>query len=318
MSPTLFSPRTFVSSFAASYPNIGAYTVIPYSNGYLLDLPFHLDRLESSLHYLDQINRGKASSPVDEPTTTTSFREAFRKKVNSKVLDSAISSGTLTICVAKRQNDYVIDTLCSKRKPYKLNEPFYHTTEFVDVCFVECHRKYPMIKYCDWTRERKLLEEKNTNAVHEIVMFHRSEGSKPPQYELTEGLISNIFAINENGNFVSPPLSQVLEGSMRRIIMACLQNQLEVCLEEPILLSNLSRLKGMFLVSSTKDLIPVRGVFSSDGKLVKEFAESCYTSSKKLMLLRSDLRLVLDPNIPREVNPLRSIIAYDLWSKLPS
>jgi hypothetical protein len=57
--------------------------------------------------------------------------------------------------------------------------------------------------------ERQILEEQMPKDVNEIVMYHRHSDMNNERYELTEGLSSNFFVI-QNGSLLTAPDSVVL------------------------------------------------------------------------------------------------------------
>lgn len=242
------NPREFVSAFSVKYPNKGVYSVIPFSSGKVLDIQFHIDRLIGSLNTLRKYEASQdlSSLNIDRSQFHNSFYQSLQHLETDIVWRSTESindKSILTVCSTYDNGDYIFESLISLSQPYKIFESL---LDFVDVSLIEYRKRIPTAKYCEWTNERKYIEDRIISPKNETLMYSHSSMNL---MELTEGLISNIIVVDSNDRFVRPQRNLALDGSMLKLIQQCFLHIETSCYEESIQLSSLNGLKAMFIAS---------------------------------------------------------------------
>jgi hypothetical protein len=234
-------PRDFVISRDSGLKQC-VYTVIPVINDRILDLPFHMQRLEQCF-----------------PQTGIQGRHEIRDLVADSCLKSFqngdISNGLLTVCLGlKGFNDVTtvkdsdIEDKSSQNNVNNDSHMFESDSllypmgaDFLSinpsklvVDIKEYTRQKPRMKASSWPLERVPLEIRNTPAI-ETIMYRKSErsetvlGSKYSSSNdedsinknniyFTEGLTSNFF-VCENNCLITAPEEVTLTGSRMNIYL---------------------------------------------------------------------------------------------------
>ena len=123
----------------------------------------------------------------------------------------------------------------------------------------------PEAKLSNWCQRRKPLESRfkwNNPSIGEVLLIRPSKDLKA-EYELLEGLTSNLFVIYKDGTIRTSP-NGVLEGYARALVLdAAADLGLNVVWKAPTLLDGESGLwDQVFLTSSIRLLIPVDCVYA--------------------------------------------------------
>jgi len=133
-----------------------------------------------------------------------------------------------------------------------------------------CRRRTPLEDQFKkpWTIQERREEKKDATSdkdddhfvtvvdVGEVLLTRRV--SREDEFEVLEGLTSNIFVIYNDGTLRTPPKDRVLGGYARQVVLDCAKDCGWKVLEEgPILLSESSLWKEIFLTSSIRIISPV-------------------------------------------------------------
>jgi Amino-transferase class IV len=140
-------------------------------------------------------------------------------------------------------------------------------------------RKNPAIKDAAWVRERQRYERLKAEGVNEVLLCDWKHGpskagsdvgglkgpkgseeaaSELPSGRLTEGMLSNFFAIDASGTkVVTCPEGGVLAGTIRSLVLeACADHGVPVVLEPPPL-EDLPAWSGAAIASTSRLLLPI-------------------------------------------------------------
>ncbi len=77
--------------------------------------------------------------------------------------------------------------------------------------------------------------------------------------EVTEGTRTNVLAIRGK-TLISPPTAEILEGVMRKHVLACAKENGYGLVEEAVPLSSIGSLDGLFLTSTSSKIMPLKSV----------------------------------------------------------
>jgi hypothetical protein len=196
-----------------------AYTVLPMiSNGMMLDLPFHISRLKYSHEALiGNLSGSKWSTDIVLDACARCLGEFCNK-------DETGSPGVLTVCVGR--SDSGIARIFTADAMYT---PMPTLFQSIDGLVVDTHvytrQTHTSIKAGSWPLERESLVRKKNVGTSETLLCRNIDTSQQSKYNIgakciTEGFISNFFAIDEEGAIITAPDEYALSGSMQRIVLA--------------------------------------------------------------------------------------------------
>lgn len=200
------TPRQFLES-----ENRGVYTVIPVIDGLLLDLPFHLHRLINSFCILHTAEK----YVFDIKSSTINLLEEMQRASLT-----CEKFGVLTVLMLGNQteNQVVFKAMFSNMpeevyvpKSFDISE---QSSVKVDVQFYE--RKFPGAKDSFWPIHRKEIEAHRYHDASETLLCRKTtevidsrkgldDCSACSNEILTEGTISNLFVIDEDGILTTCP-----------------------------------------------------------------------------------------------------------------
>jgi branched-subunit amino acid aminotransferase/4-amino-4-deoxychorismate lyase len=212
-------PREFVVRNDLNLRNC-VYTVAPVMNGRIMDLPYHMKRLE----YNQRLKCDMASlllPPLVYGLILKAILSVFRSS-------SGTRDGLLTICLGQNNEnlEWEADALLFPQS----SDFLFHSANQKLVVDVQNYQRIgdPRIKACSWPQERKPLEAQRLSQAAETILCKQHQ-DKRNLLELTEGLTSNLFVV-ENGALVTAPDDQALPGSMARLVVSY-ANQLNAPIE---------------------------------------------------------------------------------------
>lgn len=331
-------PRDFVISRDCAFKNC-VYTVIPVINDRILDLPFHLQRLEQSFPYIGTKERYE-------------IRDLVADSCLKQFQNDDISNGLLTICLGLKgltDETEISDNKNSDRKNKsrryqdkisRINDSdmfesdsllYPMSADFLSlnlskliVDIKEYTRRNPKMKASSWPLERVPLEIRGTPAI-ETIMYRKSKrldtvlGSNDSSTDkssidrseiyFTEGLTSNFF-VCQNDHLITAPEEVTLTGSMARLVAATAES-LGIKIERKMpefSFSEPSSWNGAFITSATKPIRVIERVLGLEGEILfdSELLEEC----EMITIIRKKLDSVLRD----QENRFLSSIPYNLWS----
>jgi len=164
----------------------------------------------------------------------------------------------LSIIVTKHKED-IEQRFCMMTHVTELSKP----PQNVHVEVRGSPRHNPTIKDSEWIRARKALEEQMGPDVNEVLLHDN-------KYRIYEGLSSNFFAVQVNGTVVTAPADQVLEGTIRKIILAvCNEHQIPVVFEAPDA-NNRTQWQGALISSTSRIALSINSIRFPDITQMKE------------------------------------------------
>ncbi|SKA72758.1 branched-chain amino acid aminotransferase [Clostridium sp. USBA 49] len=122
------------------------------------------------------------------------------------------------------------------------------------------------------TNLRKLSDEKiKENNAYEAILIDRNNN-------ITEGSRSNIFMVKEN-TVITAPLTDVLGGVTREIIIEICKNEGIEIKEEKINYKEIKNMQALFITGTSPKVLPIKNVEdlyfnSADNKIVKKIINS--------------------------------------------
>jgi branched-subunit amino acid aminotransferase/4-amino-4-deoxychorismate lyase len=119
------------------------------------------------------------------------------------------------------------------------------------------------VKVARWTRERQSIPMP-TGMGEVLLVRPYSDGTtgEPQDYELLEGLSSNLFVVYRNGELRTAH-DGVLSGYVRHLVLTSAEALQIPVNREPILLSHADQWKEAFITSSTRLLYPIQRIHCS-------------------------------------------------------
>ena len=248
------SPRLYLESL---YPNQGCYSVIPILGNKILDAQFHLDRIIRGYKLLTKENLLESDETLNERAL---------EKIQC-MLDAygtpTTAAGIMTLVMHRTSSMHVtFDAICNT-----MNSDIYTSSKSPPHLFVDIHyyeRRSPAAKDISWPIERKVIEQSRYRKdIAESLMCTKSliyDGGTFSDV-LTEGLISNFYAIEEGGVVVTSPDDIVLPGSMAKLIKGiCLKNGIPYK-HKLLCLSDIQSWRATFICSSCKPLHCLAGIY---------------------------------------------------------
>eukprot|EP01041_Mallomonas_annulata_P009844 gene9844-20475_t len=242
----------------------GPYTVVPISRGKVLDLPFHVRRLKDS--FCARPNQMQFMEEYDDHNIK--FSNKLISALSSSLPDSQFSGlATILISITGHTNQLMdSDIKCL----FTVLNPLYNEEyKSISVDLQLYTRKSPNLKNSQWIIDRKILEINRNKTSFETIMITKTKND----FLLTEGLISNIFII-ENNTLITAGNGSVLEGSMSNIVLnLCKSMNLPYEIRCPSLL-NFNTWTGAFMTSCTRPILPiVEMTFSEEIKSTNSLAK---------------------------------------------
>ena len=280
------SPRIFLETLRYA-PIGGTYSVIPVINDHMLDFSFHVDRLCSGFEILSK-------SSIDYSTFHVRALNAIReaKVTANSPLKSTKSSAIVTIAMYK---DVENDAISMSALYTSVNISTYISTSLLPQAVADVHyfrRKLPNVKDIRWPKDRKIVESRRKNInVDESLLLRKNFDLCTDAF--TEGLVSNLFVIDESYNVITCPSSFVLPGCMSKIVRKiCYEHGISV-IERPPLLSDLPNWKSAFIVSCCKPVWILKGLYlpsisaqtDEDGRFYCSLLKRYDKRSKDIMVI---------------------------------
>lgn len=139
--------------------------------------------------------------------------------------------------------------------------------EGVDTILYFAERANPNAKIINTTL-RKLTNEKiKENDAYEAILIDRNNN-------ITEGSRSNIFMVREN-SVITAPLTEVLGGITREIIIEICKNKKIELKEEKVNYNELKHMQALFITGTSPKVLPIRKIEdiyfnSADNKVVQK------------------------------------------------
>jgi hypothetical protein len=218
-------------------------------NSRLLDLPFHLQRLISGFDEL-------AAQKLWQTDDIHSKYDLVQSSIRSTVRDLKDNTGILTVAMQSDSGGKVfVDSFFFPMNATTFTADRSPPNIIVDVQFYR--RKRPLCKDISWPLERRILEANRPPQVTDTLLCSPEiilEGSASYMNALTEGLISNLYVVENDYSLTTCPKPYVLQGSMANIISTVAKEKGIVINYQPPLLSEISSWRGAFLSSSCKPL----------------------------------------------------------------
>lgn len=114
----------------------------------------------------------------------------------------------------------------------------------------------------EWPEVKLLSYVGGVIANQTVVKHHKANDalfiSPLDNQTILEGTTFSIFAINNNGHLLTPPLDgKILDGVSRKVIIDIARSNRLQLSETTITLNTLNKMKEMFIVSSTRNVVPV-------------------------------------------------------------
>lgn len=226
----VFPSKEFNIEKTIVYPSV--YEVIRVVDGVPLFFEEHINRLGNSIELLGY------KQPYDNKTIEEHILKLLEinkcYNYNVKIIINALDSEKPNLFVY-----YVV----SSYPEAELYEKGVHTVLY------EAERDNPNVKVIAATFRDKINESiKNANAYEALLVNNRGE--------ITEGSRSNVFFVKDDA-FYTAPAEDVLVGITRkRIIQLCLKLGYKV-VEEPINVSFLENIDGLFLTGTSPKVLPI-------------------------------------------------------------
>ncbi|KAI9014668.1 hypothetical protein BC832DRAFT_546066 [Gaertneriomyces semiglobifer] len=295
----------------------------------LLDLPAHLTRLSTSLSNIRFTFSTDATRPAqvvtcpvvsnesgpEEPPAITQALEPFR---NSQTLPRYVTPliraalKKWLLADPKRMQDgveakitvlvtYLVDhgakvlVLC--------DELFQPKTNTCDVTVYGMPRKNATAKDSKWVTDRLALEKLLSPTVQEVLLTD-------PHLNIYEGLTSNFCAIVPDvaaGNkpYVQcAPLQYVLLGTILQMVKkVCERENIDFRFEFPRIV-DVNQWLGAFICSTSRAVLPVRGIDLRDGRAPVELPKHCETIERIQKALADEMQQRATPLLtPDELMP---------------
>lgn len=279
---TSLTPRQFVSSYYIDH-GASAYTVIPVrvdlkvGTFSLLDLSFHTNRLTESLSILTPNN----TSSTDGVDSNNIVINNIRLKLNEyrtifHTTDSMQQHGIATVCVSSPSFANTLTLYTSLPSYTAFDSLVYSKPCVVDVQLYK--RLNPRAKSCNWPLERITLENKRDKDSQETIMYHFDNNDDcSARMVLTEGLISNLFFVDDKNNIYTVSNTIALPGSMSKLLA--------------IVCSILGyRIIDNFSIASINEIEGYGALLTSSTKKIQEISTFMYTDNGKTMSLECNRR----------------------------
>ena len=281
------SPREWMESIEAQEGSHGAYTVVrcdikPFQDGSASQIcnvwgeGFHLDRLSSSYRTMGSDHEMALASALEQSKLLiNSIINDAKQSLVSKSMESIddeeeevkVLMITLLWQPIKDSSESILVrghafwsnaiSIPSQYNPHPITATI-AIPKGDSIDFPARHNNMPLAKLSSWCRIRRPLEEKfKTKDVGEVLLA-RSSQTLENEWELLEGLTSNLFVVYTDGS-IRTPSGTVLNGYARHLVLeAAERNGLKVC-DEPIHLEDAKN--GLwveaFVTSSIRLVIPV-------------------------------------------------------------
>lgn len=214
---------------AAHHEPAGIYTVArTYNRAFVLKFDAHLDRMEESAQL--------------ENMTLQLDRAVLRAALRTLIDRSGYAESRFRITVPHAQPNLFIITL----EPFS-GVPAAIKNDGVAVVTVNISRDHPQAKDTTWIAKREAAKT-NVPPAYEYLIVNKQD-------QLLEGFGSNFYAILENTLWTAPD-GTVLGGISRQIILDIAPTVFPVQ-QKPITLMQIPRLRGAFLTSSSRGVIPI-------------------------------------------------------------
>jgi len=222
----------------------GVFEVIQFKNKILLDGNPHFERL---LYSLGELN-------IPPPMSIASLKIVIKELIRRNNLNSGSLYIQVTRGEYKRDHTIIEDSepsiVLTISTEVKIPEDYY--TKGV---------KASLIKDIRWSRR----DIKSISLLANILL--KDQAKKENSYEavlydeennITEGSSSNIFIVGKDGKiYTHPPTEEILCGITRNTVISLAErNNIEI-IEEPFAMKDLKTVKGMFLTSSLRNIIPI-------------------------------------------------------------
>ena len=252
---TAVSPRAFLEGLGTCSVG-GTYSVMPIVNNYVLDFNFHVDRICSGFETLsgDCVDRSTFHTQILNAVYEARIRASLATQLPKR------TSGIATVAIYKDAKE---DEMCISALYTAVNISTYTSMSpwprFVaDVHYFQ--RSRPNVKDMMWPKTRKIIESRRMHSsIDESLLLRKNINSFDDAF--TEGLVSNFFIIDNDYNVMTCPNSFVLPGSMSKIVKnICIDCGFNV-IERPPLLSEIRQWKSAFLVSSSKPIWILKGLY---------------------------------------------------------
>ncbi|MFR1517488.1 MAG: aminotransferase class IV [Clostridia bacterium] len=209
------------------------YEVIRYINGRGLFLEDHFQRLESSFRLQGIENAVDLQAFSEYASILLSVNE--EKDCNVKIMSTG--------------KDFVV----------YLSKKFYPGAEYykngIPTACIQIERPSPNAKVRRSEYVERIESFKQANEIFEALLMN-AEGY------LTEGSKSNLFFVKKDEPDViyTAPSEMILEGIMRKYVLAlCAQEQIEVRFE-PVKYSALNRIEALFITGTSINVLPIAKV----------------------------------------------------------
>ena len=209
MPEATMKPRQFVLSRDSGLRNC-AYTVIPVRDNRLLDLPYHVHRIQESFALLSlsgpvQTNSNpslisaRSSSQSSSPSTLTPRNargledcgELIAASCIKSILSSDFKDGLLTVCIGSGKED--TSSFESDVLYYEMPPDFLTASKMDVVVDLQRYSRMtdPRIKASSWPAERQKLETARHPTATETIIYRTLDTSKP-----NESVINSVPQID--------------------------------------------------------------------------------------------------------------------------
>lgn len=230
--------------------------MIPVINDHMLDFSFHIDRLCSGFQVLSGsfIEHSKFHAYAMDAIIEAKIAANSTPSLPTK------SSAIVTVAMYRdiENNEISINALYTA-----VNLSTYTSISSLPQYLADVHyfqRNLPNVKDIRWPRDRKIVEaRRKNNNVHESLLLSKNINLCKDAF--TEGLVSNLFVIDESHNVITCPSSFVLPGCMSKIVKnICYEYGINV-IEKPPLLRDLPYWRSAFIVSCSKPIWVLKGLY---------------------------------------------------------
>ncbi len=225
------------------------YEVLRTTNGVLVFLENHLERLKNSLESIGLIKQYNE-------------KEARSNLHNLLKLNSNLTGNVKFLCKPSGSKliyaSYYIPHLYPENIDYKIGIK-------LSSCMIE--RTDPQIKQIKVNNiiKKEIQNKSTTTSAYEILLINKYE-------YITEGSRSNFFLIKENTIF-SAPENLILPGITRKHVLEIAKNNNIEIIERKIKIQNIKKFEAAFISGTSPKVIPVRSInnsnFRSDHPIIK-------------------------------------------------
>lgn len=218
------------NEFGFTLEKENVYEVVRIIQGVPLFLEEHMERMEESLKLLQMpfsIDEDEIRALMKELCSKNGF-----KKGNIKLLINGEKEPVLYL--------YFI--------PHSYPDAFLYA-EGISTKTIQLERSNPNAKVVRLSYKQRVTSFIEENQIYEALLVNR-EG------EITEGSKSNVFFVLENALY-TPPLKDVLGGVTRKRILQIAKDLSLNVKEEPIGLSDLSRIEAAFISGTSPKILPI-------------------------------------------------------------